>query len=181
MGPLLLLFVFIAAPILEIAVILKVGSLVGLWPTLALIVGTAVVGTIVLRLQGLATIAEARRQMADGQPPVDPVLHGVLLLVAGAFLLTPGFVTDTLGFCLLVPPVRTRLGRALFSAVRVRAFGARGGPRGGPRPGGKADAQRPGQGPGQVIDADYEERPKSGGTRSPDGSPWQKRDNDEAS
>lgn len=171
MGPLLLLFVFIAAPIVEIAVILKVGSWVGVLPTLGLIVATAAIGTLILRIQGLSTLAEARRQTAEGRPPLDPILHGVLLLLAGAFLLTPGFVTDTFGFLLLVPAIRRGIGRRVFGNIAIRVMGGGRG-RGPHGPGGPKPR-------GPVIDGEFREQENSGSETpgrmpGPGHSPWER-------
>lgn len=121
----------IVVPILEIAVFILVGRYVGLWPTLAGIVLTALIGTVIIRHQGGGLIASARTSIAAGEAPVGEVLQGLALLVAGALLITPGFITDTLGFLLLVPPLRRRLaGTLLAQATRraeVRVHGARAG------------------------------------------------------
>jgi UPF0716 protein FxsA len=147
--PLLLLIVFVAVPILEIAVFIQVGGLIGLWPTLAIVILTAVVGTWQLRLQGLATLARAQRQLDSGQLPTSELFDGACLLLGGALLLTPGFVTDTLGLLLFLPPLRDALrgwlGRLVATRGSVRFYGMGGG---GPR--------RPPPGDG-VIDGDYRE------------------------
>lgn len=109
---------FIAVPIAEIAVFIQVGDLIGLWPTLACIVATAILGVSLLRLQGLSVVAQASQALDEGRLPVEPIIHGAFLLVAGALLLTPGFITDAVGFALLVPPLRVALARAIWSALR---------------------------------------------------------------
>jgi UPF0716 protein FxsA len=114
----LLPLVFIGVPIAEIAMFIEVGGLIGLWPTLAATVGTAVVGTAILRHQGVAVLGEARRAMDDGRLPIDSVIHGLFLLIAGILLLTPGFLTDAVGFALLVPPVRLAIARWLLERLR---------------------------------------------------------------
>ena len=103
---LILLLAMIGVPILEIAVFIEAGERIGLWPTLGAVILTAVVGTALLRLQGLSTIARARESLEAGQLPVAAVFDGICLLIGGALLLTPGFVTDAVGFLLLIPPVR---------------------------------------------------------------------------
>lgn len=113
----ILLLLFIGVPILEIAVFIQAGELIGLWPTLAIVVLTAIVGTALLRAQGLATLARARQNLDRGEIPVEEVFTGVCLLVAGALLLTPGFVTDFVGMLLFVPPVRNVIGHFILSAV----------------------------------------------------------------
>ncbi len=113
----LILIILIVTPIIEIAVFIEVGGLIGLWPTLATIVLTALIGTALLRQQGLATLARAQQEMAAQRVPVRELFHGICLLLAGALLLTPGFVTDAVGFALLVPPLREAIGRWLWSYV----------------------------------------------------------------
>ncbi len=101
--------VMIVVPILEITVFILVGRYIGLWPTLACILLTALVGTVIIRFQGIGLIAAARKSIAAGEAPVGEVLQGLALFVAGALLITPGFITDTLGFLLLIPALRRRL------------------------------------------------------------------------
>lgn len=114
----LLPLIFIGVPIAEIALFIEVGGLIGLWPTLVAIVGTAVIGTAILRHQGIAVLGEAQGAMDDGRLPIDSVIHGLFLLIAGILLLTPGFLTDTVGFALLVPPVRLAIARWLLERLR---------------------------------------------------------------
>ena len=102
----LIFLALIGVPIAEIAVFIELGGYIGLWPTLGLIIITALFGTIVLRHQGLRTLRSAQESMARNEVPVKEAMDGVMLLVAGAFLLTPGFLTDTVGALLLCPPVR---------------------------------------------------------------------------
>ncbi|MBC6428461.1 MAG: FxsA family protein [Cellvibrionales bacterium] len=103
----LLLLVFIAVPLVEIALFIQVGGFIGLWPTLSIVVLTALVGTFFLRLQGLAVLARLRASLQTGDKPADLLAHGGLILAAGLLLLTPGFFTDGVGFALLIPPVRS--------------------------------------------------------------------------
>ena len=113
---LILLAALIGVPLLEIALFIEVGGWIGLWPTLALIVLTAVIGAGMLRQQGLSVLMRAQRQLAEGALPVLAVFEGLCLVLAGALLLTPGFFTDAVGGVLLVPAVR----RALYRQVRQR-------------------------------------------------------------
>jgi len=103
---------FILVPIAEIAVFVEVGGILGLWPTLGIVVLTAFLGTGLLRSQGLAAFSRAQVSMAEGRLPMEEVVHGFCLVIAGALLLTPGFLTDGFGFLLFLPPVRLALGRA---------------------------------------------------------------------
>lgn len=158
----LLFLVFVAVPLAEVAVLIKVGQVIGVVPTVALVVLTAVIGVALLKRQGLAALARAQNAMDAGQLPIDPVIDGVCLLVAGAFLLTPGLITDTAGFLLLVPPLRHGLARWAFARlkesgnVRVWTAGGPAGPGGG---GAQRDPRRQRRGPkGEpVIEGEYEE------------------------
>jgi UPF0716 protein FxsA len=127
-----LLLAFIITPIVEIAVFIEIGGEIGLWPTLAIVVITAMVGTALLRAQGLATFAGAQQSLARGEFPVRQVFDGACLLVAGALLLTPGFVTDGVGLALFLPPVRNLLRRWVLARGR---FQVDAGMDAGPRPG----------------------------------------------
>ena len=113
---LILLAALVGVPLLEIALFITVGGWIGLAPTLALIVLTAVIGAWMLRLQGLSVLMSAQRQLAAGSLPVAQVFEGLCLVIAGALLLLPGFFTDAVGALLLVPAVR----RALYRQVRQR-------------------------------------------------------------
>jgi UPF0716 protein FxsA len=108
----LVFLLFVIVPITEIALFIEVGDVIGLWPTLGIVIATAFLGTGLLRAQGLAAFARAQATMADGRVPVEEVVHGFCLVIAGALLLTPGFLTDAVGFALFLPPVRLALGRA---------------------------------------------------------------------
>ncbi len=121
---LILLAAFVAVPLVEIAVLIKVGGWLGLWPTLALIVLTAIVGTALLRQQGLVVLTRAQRQLERGALPLFEVFEGACLLLAGALLLTPGFVTDAVGAALLLPPLR----RLIYERLRRRFEPHEGGP-----------------------------------------------------
>lgn len=117
---LILLFLFIGVPLLEIMLFIKVGGAIGMTMTVIVVVATALLGSYMLRAQGLATMREAQAHMDRAELPVNSVIHGVFLLLAGAFLLTPGFLTDTIGFLLFVPPFRLALGRHIMAAVMAR-------------------------------------------------------------
>ncbi|MHA1567524.1 MAG: FxsA family protein [Alphaproteobacteria bacterium] len=112
-----ILLILIAVPLVEIGVFISVGGAIGLWPTIAIVVGTAIAGTLLLRQQGLATLMRARQELAQQRMPVQELFDGACLLVAGALLLTPGFVTDGIGFALMLPPLRALIGRWLWRLV----------------------------------------------------------------
>ncbi len=111
------LITLIGVPIAEIAVLISVGGQIGVIATIALILITAIAGVFLLRLQGLQILMQAQEAMAENRLPLDSVIHGLFLLVAGAFLLTPGFITDALGFLLLIPPLRLLIARWLWAKM----------------------------------------------------------------
>lgn len=113
----LLFIVFLAVPILEIAAFVQVGSIIGLLPTLGLCVATAVAGAALVRYQGFRTLMALKDNLDSGKLPVEPVIHAGFLLIAGLCLLTPGFVTDTIGFLLLIPAARLAVARALWRYI----------------------------------------------------------------
>ncbi len=118
---LVILLAFILVPLVEIGVFIEVGGWLGLWPTLGLILLTAVLGSWQLRAQGLSTLARARQQLDQGQMPAEELFDGFCLIIAGALLLTPGFVTDAVGFALFLPAFRRLLRRQLARHVKLRA------------------------------------------------------------
>lgn len=116
----LLTILLLVVPLAEVYVLIEVGSEVGAIAAVALVVLTAVVGAALMRAQGLATLLRARAAMARGETPALEMLEGAVILVAGALLLTPGFLTDAVGFACLIPSVRRRL---LLAAVHLRPAG----------------------------------------------------------
>lgn len=102
----LLLLVFITLPILEIWVLLQVGGAIGALPTVALVVLTAVIGVALLRQQGFQTLLRGRTKLENGEVPASELAEAIFLAVGGALLLTPGFITDAIGFCCLLPGIR---------------------------------------------------------------------------
>jgi len=136
---LLFLLIFILVPIIEIAAFIKIGDIIGLWPTLGCIVLTAVVGTLLLRQQGLSVLRQAQGSLHDNQVPVDSVIHGAFLLVSGALLLTPGFFTDAVGFILLIPPARKAIAHAIWNRLKDRVHVHHAGPGAGPGTRGRAE------------------------------------------
>lgn len=155
-----LFLIFVGVPILEIALFIQVGDVIGLIPTLLIVVLTALVGTSLMRYQGLQALDRLRRSLDEGGDPVGPIAHGALILVAGILLLTPGFFTDSVGLALLVPAVRRRVIRWGAARITVRAAGVVRRERPGPHAPRSARAD--------TIDTDYEviepDSPKSRGT-----------------
>ena len=90
----LLFVLFIIIPVIEIFVLMQVGAVLGVWPTIAMVIFTAWLGAKYVRQQGISTLNSVQTKMAEGQMPSDEIVTGLLLLVAGMFLVTPGFVTD---------------------------------------------------------------------------------------
>ncbi|HDZ9336105.1 TPA: membrane protein FxsA [Vibrio cholerae] len=115
----ILLFLFIAVPVIEIALFIQVGGVLGVWPTIALVLLTAIVGASLVRSQGLQTLLTVQQRLAQGQLPAQQILEGVMLAVAGVLLLTPGFFTDVLGMLVLLPAPRAYLAKQLMSRVVV--------------------------------------------------------------
>ena len=100
------LLLFMLIPIVEMWILIEVGGWIGALPTIGLVVLTATIGLSLLKQQGLSTVMRARRKMDEGAIPASELVSGVMIAVGGALLLTPGFVTDALGFALLIPQTR---------------------------------------------------------------------------
>lgn len=111
-----LALLFIVVPIVELMLLIRMGQIVGLLPTLALVVTTGVVGAGLARLEGLKTLWTLQSELAQGRLPAQAIMDGLAILVGGALLLTPGILTDILGFALLLPRSR----RAIQKRVRAR-------------------------------------------------------------
>ena len=117
-----LLLAFIIVPIIEIGLFIKVGDFIGLWPTLLIVILTAIIGTSLVRSQGIQVLAKLQKTFFTMQNPTEPLAHGAMILFAGALLLTPGFFTDALGILLLFPFFRTFLVRKIMVRFSVRDF-----------------------------------------------------------
>ena len=129
-GRLALLFVIV--PLLELALLIQMGRMVGFWPTIAVVVFTGVTGAWLARAEGIRTIWKLRDDLANGRVPGQAIMDGMAVLAGGALLLTPGILTDVIGFGLLLPPTRhaiqqrimARLERSIQEgAVQVRVAG----------------------------------------------------------
>ncbi|MBL4916698.1 FxsA family protein [Szabonella alba] len=137
-----LLLPFILIPLIEIALFIQVGGLLTLWPTLGVVLLTAVIGTALVRWQGLRVLEDLRQEQAALRDPLSPLAHGAMLLIAGVLLLMPGFFTDTIGFLLLIPPLRRLIIARIASRVRIFPGGGPGGSTGRrPRDGGIIDGE----------------------------------------
>lgn len=159
-----LLLAFIAVPLIEIGLFIKVGGWLTLWPTLGIVLLTGIIGTFLVRQQGLKVLGELRSSMSQMRDPLSPLAHGAMILFAGALLLTPGFFTDAVGFALLVPALRRAIIAAIASRVSVTSFST-----GSGSSPGRSDPQRD----DDVIEAEYEDltndRPKPQPNKRPSG------------
>ena len=104
-----LLAAFIIMPIIELAVLLKLNEYAGLVNTIAIVIITGFVGAFLARAQGIMVLAQIRRDLAEGRMPAPRLMDGVMILIAGVLLITPGLITDTVGFLLLIPVVRSTI------------------------------------------------------------------------
>lgn len=121
------LFLFLLFPLLELAVLIQVGSAIGVLPTLLLVIGTAILGSVLLRVAGVATAWRARERLARGELPEQEMLEVLLIAVGGGLLLLPGFISDAFGLLCLLPFtrrlfIRDLRRRAEAQALRQRAF-----------------------------------------------------------
>lgn len=112
---------FIIIPLIELYFILVVGGAIGAFWTVMLVIITAVVGVNLLRVQGMKTLAKAQRNMARGQIPAMEMMEGIALAVAGVLLITPGFITDAIGFLCLIPASRQAIIRYIMTKGKVQA------------------------------------------------------------
>jgi UPF0716 protein FxsA len=157
--------VFIIVPVLELMLLIKIGQHIGALATAALVLTTALTGAYIISRQSLAVVTRTLEAAGEGRPPVEPVLDGLFLIIAGVLLLTPGLLTDVVALALLVPPVRRAVARATVrwvlrrADVRLSTYTSDGrAEREPPRP------SSAGLGDGPIIDGEFErvdERPVS--------------------
>lgn len=145
-----LLFAFIIVPMVEIALFIKVGGFIGLWPTLLIVVLTAMAGTYLVKSQGRLALSQLQSSFSEVRDPTEPLVHGAMILFSGALLLTPGFFTDAVGFALLVPGIRSAAYKAIRARLNIQGFGK---PGQGPK---NSQSYRPQSGR-DVIDGEYTE------------------------
>ncbi|WP_194097649.1 FxsA family protein [Marivivens aquimaris] len=117
-----LLLAFIAVPLIEIALFINVGGLIGLWPTLLIVLLTAILGANLVKREGAKELLRLRQSFNDLRDPSENLAGGAMILFSGALLLTPGFFTDAVGFALLIPAVRTSVYKYLRGKVKVQSF-----------------------------------------------------------
>lgn len=150
-------FLLLAIPLLEIAAFIVIGGQIGVLATLGFIFLTAVIGSILLRVQGFGLLTRIQTEMRSDRVPAREMVHGVMILIAGVLLLTPGFITDTLGFLLFVPSLRDagwKLLRERISVVSMTPGGFPG-----------RNESRSGEGVVDLDPDDYVSQPS-------DDSPW---------
>lgn len=116
------LILFIIVPLFEMIVLIEVGSIIGAIPTVFLVVLTATLGIWLLKLEGMQTWARVQKKLAQGAIPETELLEGIMLIVGGALLLTPGFVTDSIGFICLLPGLRQPIARWMIRQAVFRSF-----------------------------------------------------------
>jgi UPF0716 protein FxsA len=135
--PFLLIVLFILVPIAELAVIIQVGQLVGVWWTIALLLADSLLGWYLMRSQGRVAWRRFNAAVAEGRAPTREVLDGVLVIFGGALLLTPGFITDIFGLLFLIPPTRVLVRRLIVRRATLRVMAAAA--PGSRRPGSRSD------------------------------------------
>lgn len=145
-----LLLAFVAVPMIEIALFIQVGGVIGLGWTLLVVLATALLGSYLVRSQGAQAMARIRNSFNELNDPTQPLAEGAMILFSGALLLTPGFFTDFVGFALLMPPVRRAVFTWARSKVQVQGFSM-----GSQMHPGGHDAHRPAS--SDVIDGDFTE------------------------
>ncbi|WP_077340398.1 FxsA family protein [Pseudocolwellia agarivorans] len=121
-----LFLLFIVIPIIEIALLMKIGGWIGVWPTITIVIVTAWLGAKNVRQQGLATLSSLQTKMAQGQAPSEEIVSGLMLLIAGILLVTPGFVTDIFGLSLLIPAFRKSIAKAFQKVMPVQTYASGG-------------------------------------------------------
>ncbi len=155
-----LFVLFLAIPVIEIGLFIQVGDAIGLWPTLLIVILTAIIGTWMIRAQGAHAINQLRGSLTEMRDPTEPLAHGAMILISGALLLTPGFFTDAVGFALLVPAFRSGVFSYLRSRVKMQSFSVNTGQTAQPRPN------------DSVIDGEFEEVDPPSDPTNPGNSGW---------
>jgi UPF0716 protein FxsA len=115
-----LVLLFVLTPLVELAILVYLGTIIGALHTILIVVATGVLGAVLARHQGLTVLSRIRSNIERGILPSNELFHGALILVGGLLLLTPGIITDILGFMVLVPQTRRIIGRWLLSVIRRR-------------------------------------------------------------
>lgn len=137
-----LLLAFIIVPMIEIALFIQIGGLIGVWWTLLIVLATAIAGSYLVRTQGLRELNNLQRSFSEMEDPTEPLANGAMILFAGALLLTPGFFTDVVGLSLLIPGVRRSAYLWIRSRIKIQT---------------KSTHQHPRQPRDRVIDGEFED------------------------
>ena len=143
-----LFLLLVAVPIIEIALFIEIGGWLGTWPTIGIVVLTALIGSVMLRQQGLKALGDIQGRLMAGDDPGQMLADGAMILISGVLLLTPGFFTDTVGFLLLIPGVRAAIFKWAKANVKMKVHTAQHQAR--TQPG----WERPSE---QTVDGDYED------------------------
>ncbi|WP_299728415.1 FxsA family protein [uncultured Tateyamaria sp.] len=152
-----LFIAFLTVPLIEIGLFIQIGGAIGLWWTLLIVIITAVIGTVLVRAQGVQALGQVKSSFNEMRDPSEALAHGAMILFSGALLLTPGFFTDAVGFALLVPGVRLAVFKWARARINVTTF--------------STHPQHPPQ--SDVIEGEYAEvEPESGDQGRPSG--WTK-------
>lgn len=167
------LLILIAIPLVEIAVLIKVGQWIGFWPALGLVIGTFMLGSTIVGRGGFTSAVKVRDALARGEPPVAAMIDSALVVVAGVLLMTPGFLADIVGLLLLIPPFRGWIARAaLRNATVVGSVRVKRADYGQPSPRDETRDDPRVANPGPVIEGEFErldERPIDPRSRRPGG------------
>ncbi|MET3616113.1 UPF0716 protein FxsA [Rhizobium aquaticum] len=157
----------VVLPLLEIAVFIIVGRYIGVLPVIGLIFLSSAVGGLLLRIQGIGVLRKLSREMDAGRLPARELIHGAMIVLAGLFLLTPGFVTDVLGLLLFIPAVRDAAWLMIKDRIAVSGVFRSS----GPGPGSPFGSEGSSDPSGEVIDLDAEDYSREPNPKSP----WNRR------
>ena len=114
------MLLFVLTPLVELAILIYLGTIIGALYTILIVVATGILGAFMARNQGLVTLSRIRSNFERGIIPSNELFHGALILAGGLLLLTPGVITDIVGFAVLVPQTRRLIGRWILSLIRRR-------------------------------------------------------------
>lgn len=109
---------FILVPLIELAILVFLGTIIGFWYTILIVIATGFLGAFMAKRQGVKTLANIRSSLAQGIVPSNELFHGALILAGGLLLLTPGLITDITGFALLIPQTRRIIGKVIMRQIR---------------------------------------------------------------
>ncbi len=172
-----LILLILAFPLLELAVLIKVGQWLGLWWTILLLIATGIAGGLIVNAQGMSAARRAAQSMQEGRPPLEPVVDSMMLMLAGTLLLIPGLISDAIAVALLIPPLRHAIARwglsRLFANAEVHVERREWRSPGRADDGGAGRRDEPGRRSGNVIEGEWErvDEPKSPAKPGPDAKP----------